>query len=133
MNWGGAEHGIVGLRLGGMATVRPWEADWCPGDACEGDPDDASGDLLVQYDLEDFGDPSLRSASLDAHINGFPGEGEINFYDNFARLSVATQRWLISIDKTANPNFFLNFDELEDIELRVRWSYGRPAPYVCPE
>ena len=59
----------------------------------------------------------------------FPPEPDFNA--GLARLSVGAQRWRVTISKGANPNNLLDWDELEDIELMVKWRYGQPPYYDC--
>ncbi len=134
LNPAGATKGNLGLTLGGMSTVRRPDADWGPpGDPCLGIPDDASGDLFVHYDLEDFGaHSSLRTVYIDAHINGFPEEPvEPDWSLGLARLSIGAQRWQVTINKAGADNSLLDWDELEDVKLMVKWRYGQPPYYDC--
>ena len=117
---GPSAFGRVGLSIGGMSTVRTREARWRPNNALN--------DLLVQYDLDHFGeDESLRTVSIDASLNGFPPAPA--FATGLTRLSVGATSWKIAINTEGTENQNLDFDNLEDIQLLIRYRYGQPPLY----
>ncbi len=134
-----AEFGQASLTVGGMSTVRDYAAEPCLKNECLGNPDYMQDDILLHYDLDTIQEnAALRTAALEAFVdgsyrdgNGDPTGEAQRRNDSLARLSVGAERWKIEINKGSTQNQWIDFDALEDIELKVWWWYGQPPEYTC--
>lgn len=108
---------LVNLIMGGEAVIRTFFADY------PDDDDLLSVDLQSGRNLQD----SPFFSQVESSVDGFPIVATPN--TQLQGHSPAVSRWTLWIDMETGPNANLDLRNLDDIELKITYRFGRPRTF----